>query len=219
LNRVFVMPQTLVQPTALLAAITRSVLSNTIAGLITAVLLGYWMPMERSTESVPEQAVAALAGEPARVNVDPVSGKLLDRIEGAMVASVGRPVLSPILTLYGFKLASSHDAPAAAGASQVKSAPMRAGRPVSPKINEASGEKPVRPTVPAGPELSDAPPAPQQAAEPEESASWARKLSPARLTDRIAMGRDLAVGVASKAAGAGRAVIDRLAALGLSSRE
>ncbi len=212
------MPQSLVQPTAFLAAITRSVFSNTVAGLITAVLLGYWMPVERNTESVSEQAVAAIAGEPARVNVDPVSGKLLDRIEGAMAASVTRPVLSPILTLYGLKLASPHDAPAAAGAGQAKSAPVRAVRPVSPKIIEAS-EKPVRPAVPAGPELVDAPPAPQQAAEPEESGSWMRKLSPARLTDRIAVGRDLAVGVASKAAGAGRAVIDRLAALGLSSHE
>ncbi|MGE5387794.1 MAG: hypothetical protein ACM3NE_02795, partial [Hyphomicrobiales bacterium] len=102
------MPQHLVQQTALLAAILRSIFSNTVAGLITAVLLGYWMPMERMAEAPLEQAQ-----ESAPVNIDPVSGKLLDRIEGAAAAPVVRPSLSPILTQYGFTLASAEESPTA----------------------------------------------------------------------------------------------------------
>jgi hypothetical protein len=192
----FAMPQRLIQQTALLAAILRSIFSNTVAGLITAVLLGYWMPMERMAEAPLEQAQ-----ESARVNIDPVSGKLLDRIEGAAAAAVARPSLSPILTQYRFILASAEESPANAPV-KARPAPQKPARTAATKTNEAV-QKTAPATVPAGPELADAPPAPSA----EDSESWISRFSPARLTARVASG------VASKAVGAGRAVADRLGGL------
>jgi cell wall-associated NlpC family hydrolase len=192
----FAMPQRLIQQTALLAAILRSIFSNTVAGLITAVLLGYWMPMERMAEAPPEQA-----RESARVNIDPVSGKLLDRIEGAAAAAVASPSLSPILTQYGFILASAEESAATAPV-KPKTAPQKPARTAPTKTNEAV-QKTAPATVSVGPELADAPPAPSA----EDSESWISRFSPARLTARVASG------VASKAVGAGRAVADRLGGL------
>jgi hypothetical protein len=193
----FAMPQRLIQQTALLAAILRSIFSNTVAGLITAVLLGYWMPMERMAEAPLEQAQ-----ESARVNIDPVSGKLLHRIEGAAAAAVVRPSLSPILTQYGFTLASAEESPTANVPVKPRLASQKPGRPAAAKTIEAV-QKTAPATVPAGPELADAPPAPSA----EDSESWISRFSPARLTARVASG------VASKAVGAGRAVADRLGGL------
>ena len=118
------MPQRLIQQTALLAAILRSIFSNTVAGLITAVLLGYWMPIERMAETPLEQAQ-----ESARVNIDPVSGKLLDRIEGAAAAAVVRPSLSPILTQYGFTLASAEELADCERSGQTQAGLPEAGSP------------------------------------------------------------------------------------------
>lgn len=196
------MPHRLIQQTALLAAVLRSIFSNTVAGLITAVLLGYWMPIERLA-----QPATDVAEESSR-HVDPVSGKWLDRIEGAASASAVRPTLGPILTRYSLSLPSD-DAPAASGPLKARPASVRPPRSAAPKAADAP-KTIATAAVPAGPELADAP----QAQSVEESDSWMSRWSPAKLTARVApIGRDLASGVASKAVGAGRAVADRLGGL------
>jgi hypothetical protein len=201
----FAMSQRLLQQTALVAALFRSIFSNTVAGLITALLLGYWMPIERMVEQ------AAPKTGSAQLNVDPVSGKLLDRIEGAAAALVSRSAPGPILTQIGFATPAAGDAPVASTPVRSKAAPAKPGRAAAPKASEA-GQKTAQAALPEGPELTDAPqPQPQKA---EESESWMSKFSPANLTAHVApMGREIASGVASKAVGAGRAVADRLGGL------
>lgn len=200
------MSQRLLQQTALLAALFRSVFSNTVAGLITALLLGYWMPIERMAEQ------AAPKTESARLNVDPVSGKLLDRIDGAAAALASRPAPGPILMQIGFAGPSVGEAPVAMEPVRSRAAPAKPGRMAAPKAAEAGPKTAQAAAIAEGPELSDAPqPQPQKT---EESESWMSRFSPANLTARVApMGREIASGVASKAAGAGRAVADRLGGL------
>ncbi|GLI94881.1 hypothetical protein [Methylocystis echinoides] len=200
------MSQRLLQQTALLAALFRSVFSNTVAGLITALLLGYWMPIERMAEQ------AAPRTESARLNVDPVSGKLLDRIDGAAAALASRPAPGPILMQIGFAGPSVGDAPVAMEPVRSRAAPAKPGRMAAPKAADAGPKTAQVAAIAEGPELSDAPqPQPQKT---EESESWMSRFSPANLTARVApMGREIASGVASKAAGAGRAVADRLGGL------
>lgn len=200
------MSQRLLQQTALLAALFRSVFSNTVAGLITALLLGYWMPIERMAEQ------AAPKTETARLNVDPVSGKLLDRIDGAAAALASRPAPGPILMQIGFAGPSVGEAPVAMEPVRSRAAPAKPGRMAAPKAAEAGPKAAQAAAIAEGPELSDAPqPQPQKT---EESESWMSRFSPANLTARVApMGREIASGVASKAAGAGRAVADRLGGL------
>jgi hypothetical protein len=200
----FAMSQRLLQQTALLAALFRSVFSNTVAGLITALLLGYWMPIERMAEQ------AAPRTEAARLNVDPVSGKLLDRIDGAAAALASRPAPGPILMQIGFAAPSVGDAPVAMEPVKSRAAPAKPGRMAAPKAAEAGPKTAQAAAIAEGPELSDAP----QPQKTEESESWMSRFSPASLTARVApMGREIASGVASKAAGAGRAVADRLGGL------
>jgi hypothetical protein len=194
------MPYGLIQRAAFIAVIFRSIFSNTVAGLISAVLLGYWAPIDRLAPPRQEQPERS-----APLNIDPISGKLLDRIEGA-AKPVARPE-RPILSQYGFLLSSGDDAPAAMGPVRPRPASARPARPAAQKPGEVR-ENVMQPSPAEKLEVADAG---QPASAGSES--WMDRLAPARLTSRVAPIGELASGVASRAARAGRAVADRLGGL------
>jgi hypothetical protein len=200
-------PSLLMQPGAL-AALMRSVFINTVAGLITALLLSYWTPAVRLVPQPRESTDLALADSPAPLNVDPISGKLLDRIEGA--GEVARPAPTPILTYYGVGVESAPDALAQTPPVQLRSTPAKASRTAAPKAKDAVQKLPQA-AHPAALESTEPPPPTNS----EEGESWMSKFSPAGLTARVApFGRDLASGLAAKAGGAVRALADKLGAFG-----
>lgn len=142
-----------------------------------------------------------------RLNVDPISGKLLDRIDGlaAPAASDSPARTAPRDALVSFAPAAD---PSPVARKTVAVKPARA----APAKSEAAGRKPSaeKPAAPA-PDAGA-----RQEPQARENESWWSRWSPGALTTRApAMGRDLTNSVVAGAGSVGRALIDRLPAPGL----
>jgi hypothetical protein len=199
------MSQLVIRQASPLPAPSPAAVGRAALGALAALLLYCWSP------AAPETPVATPAASRPRLNVDPISGKLLDRIEGAAPPASDAP--AQMLTRYGFfNIAGVDEPPMATAPVQRKSAAVKPPRAAPPKT-DAAGRKPAPTAKSAAPEpAAEAPREPQSR---ENENGWSR-WSPDALAARApAMGRDLAKSVVAGAGSASRALIDRLPAPGL----
>lgn len=211
------MNQRLSQKIAAAGELSRKIAVNTAAGLITAALLGFWSPALKKVEPAQPQTVG-------KVNIDPFSGKILDRVDvvddAPDTADVPQVRLKPLLV--GAALPANAAAEAKVGTEADAEAPpqktrklvAKAAAPAKPRPSalEPSALEPESRNI-----LAETPAVVAAPAQPAESEGWMSKLSPGAVslnavTTRLAPAAGY---VSGGLAAAKRAVTDRLGAIGL----
>lgn len=190
------MQQRLAEKTAAAVAFSRNILANAAAGLITAALLGFWSPTLKKVEPAQPEIVGEL-------NIDPVSGKILDRVAVDEEPTVPRVRLKPVLVDYA--------PPTLATEPEAQAAPEKVKKPTAktqaaPKPHKPSASEPESRNMPVETPAADAVPA-----QPIESEGWMSKLSPGALSAKLA---PVTGYVSGGVAAAKRAVADRLGGFG-----
>lgn len=196
------MQQRLAEKTAAAVAFSRNFLANTAAGLVTATLLGFWSPALQKEEPVQPEIVGKL-------NIDPASGKILDRVAVEEEPTVPQLRLKPVLVNYALP-ALAPEPPAPAEPAPQMTRKLAAKPQPAAKAPQPSAPDPESRDMPA--ESSAAIAAPERMAESE---GWMSKLAPGALVSKLAPVAGHVSGyVAGGVSAARRAVADRLEAVG-----